>query len=164
MDFCTVETASGKVRGLVSSGVRQFKGVPYGASTSGENRFQRPKRPIPWGGVGDCFGYGPVSPQVPSDMGNDYARLIQFDLNVAVGGMSEDCLHLNIWTPGTRCAEKRAVLFSIHGGGFAISSGRIPVYGGAKPSSCLVVMLGAVSRRIVRSASIYLTYLDTELP
>src|SRR5216684_2674464 len=122
MDFCTVETASGKVRGLVSSGVRQFKGVPYGASTAGENRFQRPKSPIPWGGVRDCFGYGPVSPQVPSDMGNDYARLIQFDLNVAVGGMSEDCLHLNIWTPGTRGEEKRAVLFSIHGGGWKVSA------------------------------------------
>src|SRR5260370_22363014 len=154
MDFCTVETASGKVRGLVSSGVRQFKGVPYGASTSGENRFQRPKRPIPWGGVGDCFGYGPVSPQVPSDMGNDYARLIKFDLNVAVGGMSEDCLHLNIWTPGTRCAEKRAVLFSIHGGGFAIGSGKSPMYGGAKLSSFGAVVVVAAPHRLARLGSL----------
>src|SRR5258708_26773930 len=152
MDFCTVETTSGKVRGLVSSGVRQFKSVPYGASTAGGNRFKRPERPRPWAGVRDCFGYGPVSPQVPSDMGNDYARLIQFDLNVAVGGMSEDCLHLNIWTPGTRCAEKRAVLFSIHGGGFAIGSGQNPMFDGAKLSSfCdVVVVAGTPPLAILR--------------
>ncbi|HWW80805.1 MAG TPA: carboxylesterase family protein, partial [Steroidobacteraceae bacterium] len=115
MEFCTVETACGQVRGLISSGVLQFKGVPYGASTAGTNRFQRPQRPPPWTGVRDCFGYGPVSPQVPYDVSHEYARLIQFDLNVAPGGMGEDCLHLNIWTPGTGRQDKRAVLFCIHG-------------------------------------------------
>src|SRR6202158_1092716 len=135
MDLCTVETTSGRVRGLVGSGGRQVKGEAYGAPTAGSTRFSRPQQPTPWAGVRDCFGYGPVSPQVPSDMGNDYARLIQFDLNVAVGGMSEDCLHLNIWTPGTDRGEKLAVLFSIHGGGFAIGSGNSPMYDGAKLAS-----------------------------
>ena len=125
MELCTVDTASGKVRGLVSSGVRQFKGVPYGASTAGVNRFQRPQRPIPWTGVRDCFGNAPVSPQVPYDVGHEYARLIQFDLNVAFGGAGEDCLHLNIWTPGTGRQEKRAVLFCIHGGGFEIGRAHV---------------------------------------
>src|SRR5258708_31073968 len=164
MDFCTVETTSGKVRGLVSSGVRQFKSVPYGASTAGANRFKRPERPRPWAGVRDCFGYGPVSPQVPSDMGNDYARLIQFDLNVAVGGMSEDCLHLNIWTPGTRCAEKRAVLFSIHGGGFAIGSGNSPMYDGAKLSSFGDVVVVAVTHRLASFGYLNLADLDPSGP
>src|SRR5258708_16421253 len=157
MDFCTVETTSGKVRGLVSSGVRQFKSVPYGAATAGANRFKRPERPRPWAGVRDCFGYGPVSPQVPSDMGNDYARLIQFDLNVAVGGMSEDCLHLNIWTPGTGRDEKRAVLFSIHGGGFAIGSAHCPMWPGPKPASLSEVPVGTATPRIVRFRSLKMT-------
>ena len=96
LSFCTAETTNGKVRGLISSAIRQFKGVPYGASTAGANRFKRPQRPQPWSGVRDCFGYGPASPQLPFDIGSDYARLVQFDLNVALGGMSEDCLQLNI--------------------------------------------------------------------
>src|SRR5258707_11097443 len=72
------------------------------------------------------MGYGPVSPQLPSDIGGDYARMIQFDLNVAFGGMSEDCLRLNIWTPAT--SGKRAVLVSIHGGRFVIGSRNHPMY------------------------------------
>jgi para-nitrobenzyl esterase len=132
MEFCEVETASGRIRGLISSGVRQFKGVPYGASTAGANRFQAPRPAKPWTGVRDCIGYATVSPQVPYDVAHQYARLIQFDLNVAFGGMGEDCLHLNIWTPGTTRQGKRAVLVCIHGGGFAICSGNHPMYDGTK--------------------------------
>jgi para-nitrobenzyl esterase len=148
MELCTVETSSGRVQGLISSGVRQFKGVPYGASTAGANRFQRPQRPTPWSGVRDCFGYAHASPQVPYDVGHEYARLIQFDLNVALGGMGEDCLHLNIWTPGLGREEKRAVLFCIHGGGFAISSGNHPMYDGAKLASLGDVVVVSVTHRL----------------
>jgi para-nitrobenzyl esterase len=160
MEFCSVETTSGKVRGLVTSGIRQFKGVPYGASTAGTNRFRRPERPSPWTGVRDCFGYGPVSPQVPSDLASDYARLIQFDLNVAVGGMSEDCLHLNIWTPDNDRGEKRAVLFSIHGGGFAIGSGNGPMYDGAKLAAFGDVAVVTVTHRLASFGYLNLIDLD----
>ena len=160
MEFCTVETASGQVRGLISSGVLQFKGVPYGASTAGTNRFQRPRRPPPWTGVRDCFGYGPVSPQVPYDVSHEYARLIQFDLNVAQGGMGEDCLHLNIWTPGTGRQDKRAVLFCIHGGGFAICSGNHPMYDGAKLASLGDVVVVAVTHRLSSFGYLDLADLD----
>lgn len=160
MDFCTVETANGKVRGLINSGIRQFKGVPYGASTAAANRLQRPRRPVPWGGVRDCLGYGPVSPQVPYDLNDEYARLIQFDLNVAFGGMDEDCLHLNIWTPGTGRQEKRAVLVSVHGGGFAISSGNHPMYDGAKLASLGDVVVVTVTHRLASFGYLNLADLD----
>lgn len=164
MQLCTVETTGGKVRGLINSGVRQFKGVPYGASTAGPNRFKRPQRPAPWSGVRDCLGYGPVSPQAPYDTKDDYARLIQFDLNVAFGGMGEDCLHLNLWTPGTGRQEKRAVLVCLHGGGFAISSGNHPMYDGARLAGFGDVVVVAVTHRLSSFGYLNLADLDPTGP
>jgi para-nitrobenzyl esterase len=164
MEFCSVETANGRVQGLISSGIRQFKGVPYGASTAGANRFQRPKPPKPWTGVRDCFGYGPVSPQVPYDINHEYARLIQFDLNVAFGGMGEDCLHLNIWTPGLGRQDKRAVLFCIHGGGFAISSGNHPMYDGGRLAQWGDVVVVSVTHRLSSFGYLNLKDLDPSGP
>jgi para-nitrobenzyl esterase len=164
MELCTVETTNGKVRGLINSGIRQFKGVPYGASTEGANRFQRPQPPARWSGVRDCLGYRSVSPQVPSDTKNDYARLIQFDLNVAFGSMGEDCLHLNVWTPGTGRQEKRAVLVSIHGGGFAISSGNHHMYDGAALASFGDVVVVTVTHRLSSFGYLNLADLDPTGP
>jgi para-nitrobenzyl esterase len=160
MEFCDVETASGQVRGLISGGVRQFKGVPYGASTAGVERWRRPRPPLPWSGTRECFGYGPASPQVPYDVGHDYARLIQFDLNVALGGMGEDCLHLNIWTPSTAPPQKRAVMFCIHGGGFAICSGNHPMYDGAKLASVGDVVVVTVTHRLASFGFLNLQDMD----
>jgi para-nitrobenzyl esterase len=164
MELCTVETTHGKVRGLINSGIRQFKGIPYGASTEGANRYQRPQRPEPWKDVRDCLGYGPVSPQALSDIKNDYARLIQFDLNVALGGIGEDCLHLNIWTPETGRQEKRAVLVSIHGGGFSIGSGNHPMYDGAALASFGDVVVVTVTHRLSSFGYLNLADLDPTGP
>ena len=160
MEFCSVETAAGRVQGLISAGIRQFKGVPYGASTAGANRFQRPQPVKPWSGERECFGYGPVSPQVPYDIGHHYARLIQFDLNVALGGIGEDCLHLNIWTPGTERSGKRAVIFCIHGGGFAICSGNHPMYDGARLAQVGDVVVVSVTHRLSSFGYLNLADLD----
>ena len=160
MEFCSVETANGRVQGLISGGVRQFKGVPYGASTAGANRFQAPQPAQSWTGERECFGYGPVSPQVPYDIGHQYARLIQFDLNVALGGMGEDCLRLNIWTPGTERSGKRAVLFCIHGGGFAICSGNHPMYDGARLAQVGEVVVVTVTHRLSSFGYLNLADLD----
>jgi para-nitrobenzyl esterase len=164
MEFCSAETASGRVQGLISSGIRQFKGVPYGASTAGANRFQRPRLAKPWTGVRDCFGYAAVSPQVPYEVGHEYARLIQFDLNVALGGMGEDCLHLNIWTPGTGRQDKRTVLFCIHGGGFAICSGNHPMYDGTKLAQWGDVVVVTVTHRLSSFGYLNLADLDPSGP
>src|SRR3984885_12436806 len=164
MGFWTAETASSRIQRLLSCFVRQFKGVPYGASTAGANRFQRPKPATPWTGMRDCLGYAAVSPQVPFDVGHDYARLIQFDLNVALGGMGEDCLHLNIWTPGLGRQNKRAVLFCIHGGGFAICSGNHPLYDGTKLAQCGDVVVVTVTHRLSSFGYLNLKDLDPSGP
>src|SRR5579871_287715 len=61
--FFDVETTSGVVRGMANTGIKIFRGVPYGADTGGKNRFMPPHKPAAWTGVRSCIGYGPISPQ-----------------------------------------------------------------------------------------------------
>lgn len=146
--FCTAETRHGRIQGLIDCGIRRFMGVPYGASTGGPNRFQPPRPPAPWAGLRECVGYGAVCPQVLTPVTHPYGRLIQFDLAAAQGGMSEDCLHLNLWTPGLRDGARRPVLFCIHGGGFAISSGNASLYDGAELARTEDVVVVSVTHRL----------------
>src|SRR5450432_1178723 len=96
--FIEADTAYGKVQGIQSAGIKEFKGIPYGASTAGRNRFMPPKKPAGWKGVRECLAHGQISPQAPADLRSDYAMMIHWDYHPV--GMGEDCLSLNIWTPG----------------------------------------------------------------
>lgn len=126
--FVVVETTSGKVQGMNLGGIHTFKGIPYGASTGGKSRFMPPKKPAPWTGVHDAFEFGQISPQVMADSRTEYVQLIDWDLQS--GGMGEECLVLNVWTPGLKDGGKRPVMVSLHGGGFATGSGAQPGYDG----------------------------------
>lgn len=138
--FPIVETAEGRLRGLVSGGVKVFKGVPYGADTSGANRFRPPQPVKPWAGVRDALDYGAVCPQMPGDRRSDYANLIQLDIQP--GGMGEDCLNLNVWTPDLSRTAKKPVIVRFHGGGFYGGSSNSPGMDGemqARHGDCVVV-------------------------
>ena len=152
--FSTVETASGKVQGITNTGIREFKGIPYGAPTGGKNRYLPPKKPVAWTGIRECFGHMPICPQTPASLNSDYAMLIQWDLHV--GGMSEDCLSLNVWTPGVNDGQKRAVMVSFHGGGFATGSGNGPQCDGAQLARFGDVVVVTVNHRLASYGYLHL--------
>lgn len=128
--FPVVETADGRLRGLMSGGIAVFKGVRYGADTSGANRFLPPQPVERWAGVRDATGYGNFAPQMPADRRRAYADLIMYDLQP--GAMGEDCLVMNIWTPSASASgvAKRPVMVHLHGGGYYAGSGNSPQFDG----------------------------------
>jgi len=146
--FFDVETTNGVVRGMATTGIKVFRGIPYGADTGGKNRFMPPRKPTPWTGYRNSIGYGPISPQTPSGYRSDYSQLIMWDRHPACGGMSEDVLSLNVWTPGVNDNAKRAVLVSFHGGGWATGSGNGPMYDGGQLSLLGDVVVVTVNHRL----------------
>jgi para-nitrobenzyl esterase len=122
--FVEAQTAFGRIRGADVGGIKIFKGIPYGASTAGRNRFMPPRDPAAWTRVRDTLAYGPSAPQrepgVPATTGQ---------LSVAAAGLpreSEDCLVLNVWTPGLGGRANRPVMVWCHGGAFSSGSGSAP--------------------------------------
>jgi para-nitrobenzyl esterase len=116
-NIAVADTAYGKVRGYVLRGIHHFLGMPYGADTSGANRFMPPRKPKPWTDVFPALWWGNSAPQ---NMENRYAsKYASFRDRWNYDDVSEDCLRLNVVTPAINDGRKRAVMFWIHGGGFS---------------------------------------------
>ena len=114
-------TALGALRGDTSGDVVAFRGVPYAAPPTGEQRW-RPTQPVAsWSGVRDATTFGPIAPQDLSPQ-----RLAKRGLT-----MSEDCLTLNIWTPAADDA-RRPVLVFLHGGGQTQGHGSAALFDGTR--------------------------------
>ncbi|HZZ19394.1 MAG TPA: carboxylesterase family protein [Opitutaceae bacterium] len=119
--IAVADTKYGMVRGFILNGITVFRGIPYGADTSGANRFMPPKEPAPWNGVKPALWWGNSAPQ---DMTNRFANPYQsFVDHWNYDELSEDCLRLNVWTPALSDGGKRPVMVWLHGGGFTNGNG-----------------------------------------
>ena len=117
-----VETTAGKVRGFTRNGIDAFLGIPYAGSTAGKARYQPPAKPALWTGLRSSMQYGFVSPQEPRAGWANDEQAWMFDWDD--GRPGEDCLRVNIWTPGVNDNKKRPVMVWLHGGGFSAGSGQ----------------------------------------
>lgn len=119
-DAVSVNTSYGILEGLDISGIKTFKGVPFAAPPTGDNRWREPQPLQPWQGIRECHDYAPDPMQEP----------IFGDMNFGADSISEDCLYLNIWTPAITMNEKLPVLIYFNGGGLMAGSGSEPRYAG----------------------------------
>ena len=138
------KTQYGKVRGFVDGGVLTFKGVPYGQTTAGENRWLPAKPPTPWTDEYMALVYGANCPQNLHTWTSSEQTFIQ---DWDDGWQSEDMLKLNIWTPSL--TGKRPVMFYMHGGGFSFgSSYELPSHEGAQMARHHDVVQVSVNHRL----------------
>lgn len=138
------ETSCGKVRGALAGDIKIFKGIPYGQSTAGTNRFKPPRKPDEWSGVRDALQYGPTAPQTAG--GSPATAPIPED---------EDCLVLNVFTPSV-ATGRRPVMVWLHGGGFSTGSGSNPRVDGTNLARTSDIVVVTINHRLNVLGSIYL--------
>ena len=137
-----VSTKQGQVRGIAADSVFAWKGIPYAKAPVGDLRFRAPQPPVSWQGVRDASKPGFVAPQNKR-------------ITKGISNTNEDCLSLNIWSPAAD-GKKRPVMFWIHGGGFLIGSGSVPMYDGANLSKNGDVVVVNINYRLGALGFLYL--------
>lgn len=95
-----VLTPDGRVRGLRLAHGSVFRGIPFAAPVSGQERFRASRPVAAWQQTFDATSFAPAAMQP------DQLKVPQ----------SEDCLALNVWVPQGK--GPFPVLVWIHGGGF----------------------------------------------
>jgi para-nitrobenzyl esterase len=151
-----VETTLGRVRGYTDHGINAFRGVPYAASTAGANRFMPPQKRQAWTGVRDAIELGLRAPQLNGPRVPEWFVMDRFE------PMGEDCLVVNVWTPGLNDGGKRPVMVWLHGGGFTGGSNGFTAYDGANLARTHNVVVVGVNHRLNVFGFLYLADLGGE--
>jgi para-nitrobenzyl esterase len=138
-----VRTRAGPARGMIEDGLHVFRGLRYGQDTR-PRRFMAPLTPEPWTGIADATDFAPSCPQK----------------GARVGRTSEDCLFLNVWTPGPQPGAKRPVMVYIHGGAYSTGSVVTPLNDGRHLAAHGDVVVVTVNHRLNALGYLYLARLD----
>ncbi len=133
-----VDSAYGTLRGEMNGEISVWKGIPYAKPPVGDNRYRPPQRPDSWSGIREATQFGPSAIQP-----------------FASGETSEDCLYLNVWSPGAD-SRRRPVMVWFHGGGFTVGSGSDPVFDGTSFASEGDVVVVTVNYRLGIMGFLYL--------
>jgi para-nitrobenzyl esterase len=146
-----VETRDGKIEGERGDDLFVFRGIPFARPPLGELRFAPPRPPAAWTGVLPATRFGPAAPQEQSTVG------------FGIEETSEDCLTLNVCTPGLDDAH-RPVMVWIHGGAFVFGGACQPIYDGARLARHGDVVVVTVQYRLGALGFLYLKdLLDGEI-
>lgn len=131
------ETTSGRLRGIVEHDVVAFRGVPFARPPVGPLRFAPPQPVEPWTGIRSAEAFGPVSRQSTIGLGF---------MGAGQQPQSEDCLYLNVWTPGV--TGRRPIMVWVHGGAFLLGAGSEPLYDGRRLASSGDLVVVTVNYRL----------------
>ncbi|TQJ32104.1 carboxylesterase/lipase family protein [Microbacterium sp. SLBN-146] len=127
---CLAVAPSGTFRGRVIEGVRSWRGIRFGESPGGALRWRDPIPTSPAEHEVDARCYGPVCPQ-------------RMNPAVPLGGhadMDENCLVLNVWSPGGPAedpapvtggehgSETLPVMVWLHGGAYTFGASSQPLF------------------------------------
>ncbi|WP_018616409.1 carboxylesterase/lipase family protein [Segetibacter koreensis] len=142
-NVAVTSTDAGKVRGYIHNRIYTYKGIPYAEA----KRFEAPQKPEPWTGIRSSMTYGPVAPLMdPTTSVQDES---EFVYHHDWGYTNEDCMRVNVWTPGINDGKKRPVMFWIHGGGYTSgSSQELPSYDGENLSKTGDVVVVSINHRL----------------
>jgi para-nitrobenzyl esterase len=136
------ETTNGKIRGTNENGVHVFKGVRYGDTTGGDNRFRPTQEPTKWGGVQEATSWGASAPQIAENADPFYAWY------TTIQPVNEDCLFLNIFTPALNDNGRRPVMVWLHGGSWSSCAGTAPGFDGTNLARAQDVVVVTVNHRL----------------
>lgn len=114
--------AQGELIGFIAdNGAHVWRGVPYGADTSGENRWRAPRPAPAWEEARIATEFAPVCPQIATPF-----TPIEGFVNGRLEG-SEDCLALDIYAPANAEGRDLPVMVWIHGGSNVSGASRLYV-------------------------------------
>ncbi|MEV6426365.1 carboxylesterase family protein [Nocardia sp. NPDC051463] len=129
-----VRTPAGVVRGRWENTIAVFRGIPYGEPPVGARRFRAPVPVERWDGVRDALQFGPPVPQANN------AHSVMSSVSGNVNDGSDDCLTLNVWSPGLGAA-RLPVMVWIQGGTYLENNSADPHCDGATLARSGVVVV-----------------------